>query len=60
MLFSKEPGWKKENEVLDIIYEMELKYDILIDGKVYHDAEIKKQNTPFRVNVMREGTFYGA
>lgn len=60
VLFSKEPGWEKENEVLDIIYEMELKYDIVIDGKVYQDAEIKKQNTPFRVNVMREGTFYGA
>ena len=58
--FSKKPGWQKENDVLDIIYEAELKYDIIIDAKVYHDEEIKKQNTPFRVNVMSEGTFYGA
>ena len=57
--FSQKPGWQKENEVLDIVYEVELKYDIIIDAKVYHDEEIKKQNTPFRVNVMTEGTFYG-
>jgi len=56
--FSNKPGWQKENEVLDIIYEAELKYDIIIDAKVYHDEEIKKQNNPFRVNVMSEGTFY--
>ena len=59
VLFSRKPEWQKENEVLDLIYEVELKYDIVIDAKVYHDEEIKKQNTPFRVNVMREGTFYG-
>jgi predicted nucleotidyltransferase len=59
VLFSKELDWRKENDVLDMIYEKELEYDILIDAKVYHDEELKKQNTPFRVNVMREGTFYG-
>ena len=58
-LFSRNPGWQKENEILDIIYEVGLKYDIIIDAKVYHSEEIKKQNTPFRVNVLREGTFYG-
>ena len=59
VLFSKELDRRKENDVLDMIYEKELEYDILIDAKVYHDEELKKQNTPFRVNVMREGTFYG-
>lgn len=59
VLFSSKPGWQKENEVLDIVYEVGLKYDIVIDAKVYHHEEIKKQDTPFRVNVLREGTFYG-
>ena len=60
VLFSKKPEWTRENDVLDMVYETELKYDIVIDAKVYHDEEIRKQNTPFRVNVMREGIFYGA
>jgi predicted nucleotidyltransferase len=60
VLFSKKPGWQKENDVIDMIYEVELEHDIIIDAKVYHDKEIKKQNTPFRVNVLQEGTFYGA
>ena len=59
VLFSNQPHWQKENEILDIIYEAELKYDIIIDAKVYHDEEIKMQNTPFRVTVLREGSFYG-
>jgi len=59
VLFSTKPGWQKENDILDNIYEVGLKYDIVIDAKVYHDEDIKKQNTPFRVNVLREGRFYG-
>ncbi len=59
VLFSKKPGWQKENDVIDMIYEVELEHDIIIDAKIYHDEDIKKQNTPFRVNVLQEGTFYG-
>ena len=60
IMFSKKPAWQKESDVLGIVLEKELKYDIVIDAKVYHEAEIKKQNTPFRVTVCREGTHYGA
>jgi predicted nucleotidyltransferase len=60
VLFSEKPSWQKENEVIDLVYEVELEHDVVIDVKVYHDEDIKKQNTPFRVNVLREGTFYGA
>lgn len=59
VLFSNKPKWQKENEILDIIYEVGLKYDIVIDAKVYHHEEMNMQNTPFRVNVLKEGTFYG-
>lgn len=58
--FTTKPDWRKENDVLDMVYEAELEHDIVIDAKVYHDEEIRMQNTPFRVNVLKEGTFYGA
>ncbi len=59
-LFSEKPSWQKENDILDIIYEVELEYDIVIDAKVYHYEDIKKRNTPFRDTVMLEGIFYAA
>lgn len=60
IMFSKSPGWQRERDVLGPVLEKELKYDIIIDAKVYHEREIKKQNTPFRVNVCREGAYYAA
>lgn len=60
IMFSQRPGWQKESDVLGIVLGIELKYDIVIDAKVYHEAEIKKQNTPFRVALSREGAYYGA
>jgi predicted nucleotidyltransferase len=60
IMFSKKPAWQKESDVLGLVLEVELKYDIVIDAKVYHDAEIMKRNTPFRVAVLREGAYYGA
>jgi len=60
ILFSEKPGWQKESDVLGFVLEKELEYDIVIDAKVYHETEIKKQNTPFRVTVCTEGVHYGA
>ncbi len=60
ILFSRKPEWQEENDILGTVLEVELMYDILIDAKVYHEAEIKKQNTPFRVTVSKEGEYYGA
>ena len=60
IMFSKKPGWQKESDILGYVLEMELKYDIVIDAKVYHAAEIKMQNTPFKVAVLSEGAYYGA
>lgn len=59
IMFSGKPGWKKDRDVLGLVLEIELKYDIVIDAKVYDEAEIKKQDTPFRVAVSREGAYYG-
>ncbi|MCU0285543.1 MAG: nucleotidyltransferase domain-containing protein [Acidobacteria bacterium] len=60
IMFSKNPGWQREREILGIVLEKELEYDIIIDAKIYHEKEIKKQNTPFRVAVCMEGAYYGA
>ncbi len=60
IMFSRKPGWRKESDVLGVVLEIELKYDIVIDAKIYHEAEIKKQNTPFRVSVWQDGAYYGA
>lgn len=60
IMFSKNPGWQRERDILGTVLEKELKYDIIIDAKVYHEREIKKQNTPFRVTVCTEGAYYAA
>ncbi len=60
LMFSEKPGWQKESDVLGLVLETELKYDIVIDAKVYHEAEIRKQNTPFRVTVCTKGAYYAA
>ena len=59
IMFSNKPPWQKENDVMGMVLEMELEYNILIDAKVYHDQEIYKQNTPFRITVATQGTHYG-
>jgi len=58
ILFSNKPGWRLENDVLGMVLEFELKYNIVIDAKVYHHQEINKQNTPFRYNVATQGIHY--
>lgn len=60
ILFSRKPKWQEENDILGTVLEVELKYSIVIDAKVYQESEIKKQNTPFRVIVSQEGEYYGA
>ena len=60
IMFSRKPGWRKESDVLGVVLEMELEYNIVIDAKVYHEAEIQQQNTPFRVAVTQEGSYYAA
>lgn len=60
ILFSNKPEWKRERDVLGIVLEKEIQYNIVIDAKIYHDAEINKQNTPFRMTISSRGAHYGA
>jgi len=59
IVFEREINWEFENEILNIIYDFLLDYDIIIDCKVYSEKEISESATPLRQNVMKEGLFYG-
>ena|SRR5690606_247074 len=58
-LFDREIDWRFEYEVKDIIYDYELKYEIFLDNKIYNYKDIQEPSTPFRINVKRDGVFYG-
>jgi len=57
--FDKEIDWRFRREILGIVYNYVVEYDILIDCRVYNLSEILYPITPFRLNVKNEGIFYG-
>ncbi|OGU34696.1 MAG: hypothetical protein A2068_08630 [Ignavibacteria bacterium GWB2_35_6b] len=60
ILFEKGVDENIENKVLDIVYEYELKYEILIDYRIYTLQDITEPVTVFRENVKKEGVYYAA
>jgi len=56
--FDSDIDWRFRKDIIKVIYEIELKYDIFIDVKVYNIKDIKEPNTPFRQTVLEEGVFY--
>ncbi len=58
-VFDREVDWRFEYEVKDIIYDYELKYELFLDNRIYNYKDIQDPSTPFRINVKREGIFYG-
>lgn len=50
---------KFKDEIRRIVYDLELKYEIIIDSHIYSHFEILKPITPFRENVKNHGKFYG-
>jgi predicted nucleotidyltransferase len=58
-VFDREIDWHFEYEVKDIIYDYELKYELFLDNKIYSYKDIQQPSTPFRINVKRDGIFYG-
>lgn len=57
-VFNREIDWRFEDEVLEFIYPYNLKYDIIIDYKIYSLREMNNPSTPFQLNVKQEGLFY--
>ncbi|OGU17475.1 MAG: hypothetical protein A2X61_08810 [Ignavibacteria bacterium GWB2_35_12] len=56
--FDREIDWKFKYEIRDIIYDIELKSELMIDAKIYDIKEILNPVTPFRKIVKEEGIFY--
>ena len=57
-VFEDKINQKLEEEVWDIVYNFDLKYDIVIDAKVYELKDIQFLVTPFRATVLKEGKYY--
>lgn len=59
LVFNRNVDRKFRDKILEIVYELELKYDVLLDVKVYSSNDIQNPITPFRVCIKAEGIFYG-
>ena len=60
LVFDREIEWRFEKEVIYLIYDFMLKYDIVIDCTIYSEIDILDPATPFRENVKKQGLFYAA
>ena len=49
---------KLEETIWEIVYNYDLKYDVVIDAKVYELQDIKNPITPFRETVRDKGRYY--
>jgi|WetSurMetagenome_2_1015567.scaffolds.fasta_scaffold07190_8 predicted nucleotidyltransferase len=47
-----------KDEIRSLIYSFDLKYNIVIDSKIYNFKDILDPITPFRNNVRKEGIYY--
>jgi predicted nucleotidyltransferase len=59
LVFEKEIDWRFKQEIYDLIYAFDLKYDTIIDTKIYSHSDMLNPLTPFRTIVKKEGVFYG-
>jgi predicted nucleotidyltransferase len=59
LIFDKEIDWRFKQEIYDFIYDYDLKYDTIIDTKIYSHSDIINPITPFRDIIKKEGIFYG-
>ncbi len=45
-VFSTKPDWRKKDQVREVVYQKEVEYDAVIDGKYYAQEEIEDYQTP--------------
>ena len=60
VVLDREVESKVKRQVISILFEFELRYDLNLDIKIYKHSDILKPVTPFRENVLTEGIFYAA
>ena len=56
--FDRDLNWKEKRELKNRIYDIELKYDYLLDTKIFNYKDIEKPLTPFREQVKNNSVFY--
>ena len=59
-IFEREIDWKFEEEIWRIVYNYDLKYNIVIDARIYSSKEIKTPVTPFKESVLTQSKYYAA
>ena len=59
-VFNKKIDWYFRKEIIKIVYDIELQYDIFIDVKVYNINDILEPVTPFRRAILNDGIFYAS
>jgi len=59
LIFSREIDRSFRDEVIELVYELDLKYDVILDVKVFSANDILYPITPFRYNIKNEGIYYG-
>lgn len=58
LAFDRELSWEEKRKLKSDIYDVELKYDYLIDAKIYKQSDIDTPITPFREQVKNTAVFY--
>ncbi|MFH1197490.1 MAG: nucleotidyltransferase domain-containing protein [bacterium] len=60
LIFKRVIDWRFQKEILTVLYELELKYNVIIDFTVLTEQDIIDPNTFFKVNIKNEGIYYAA
>jgi predicted nucleotidyltransferase len=58
LAFDRDLSWQEKRSIKSDIYDIELKYDYLIDAKIYKQSDIDNPITPFREQVKNTSVFY--
>jgi predicted nucleotidyltransferase len=58
IVFNRKIDWKFEDEITSIIYDLELKYNLLLDHYIFNYLDILNPITPLRDNIKNEGIYY--
>ena len=59
IIFDRKIDREFKYEIIDLVYGVDLKYDVILDVKVYCEGDIRNPITPFRRNIKNEGVLFG-
>ena len=59
LIFDREIDYTFKRIVRDYIYDFMIKYEIVIDTKIFSEEEILHPQMPFTEEVKKQGSYYG-